>query len=90
MRFFIKELLFFCIENFFLKTSSLFTRIFSSQTRLVVSKELPIFSTGNIEIGQKLLKKTNLFGNALLEVKTDDPWRILPFSEEVEFGIDGF
>ena len=90
MRFFIKELLLFCIENFFLKTSRLFTRIFSSQTRLVIAKELPIFSTGNIEIGQKLLKKTNLFGNALLEVKTDNPWRILPFSEEVEFGIDGF
>ncbi len=90
MLFFIKELLFFCIEKVFLKTSRLFTRIFSSQAILVFSKELPISSKGSVETGQKLLKKTNLFANVLLDVKTDNPWRILPFSEEVEFGIDGF
>ena len=90
MRFFIQELLFFSIEKFFLTISRQFTRIFSSQTKLVFTKELPISSKGNIEIGQKLLKKTNLFGNVLLDVKTDNPWRIFPFSEEVEFGIDGF
>ena len=90
MRFFINELLFFCIEKFFLTISTQLTRIFSSQKRLVFSKELPISSRGNIEIGQKLLKKTNLFGNVLLDVKTDNPWRIFPFSEEVEVGIDGF
>ena len=90
MLFFIKELLFFCIEKVFLKTSRLFTRIFSSQAILVFSKELPISSKGSVETGQKLLKKTNLFANVLLDVKTDNPWRILPFSEEVEVGIDGF
>ena len=90
MRFFIYELLFFCIEKIFLTISTQLTRIFSSQKRLVFSKELPISSRGNIEIGQKLIKKTNLFGNVLLDVKTDNPWRIFPFSEEVEVGIDGF
>ncbi len=90
MRFFINELLFFCIEKIFLTISTQLTRIFSSQKRLVFFKELPISSGGNIEIGQKLLKKTNLFGNVLLDVKTDNPWRIFPFSEEVEVGIDGF
>ena len=90
MRFFIYELLFFCIEKIFLTISTQLTRIFSSQKRLVFFKELPISSGGNIEIGQKLLKKTNLFGNVLLDVKTDNPWRIFPFSEEVEVGIDGF
>ena len=28
--------------------------------------------------------------SVILDVKTDNPWRILPFSEEVEVGIDGF
>ena len=90
MRFFIMEFLFFCIEKFFLMIATQFTRVFSNQKRLAFSKELPISSRGNIEIGQKLLKKTNLFGNVLLDVKTDNPWRIFPFSEEVEVGIDGF
>jgi uncharacterized heparinase superfamily protein len=58
--------------------------------RLFFSKVLPVSNIGNIEIGQNLLKKENLFGNVLLDVKTDNPWRILPFSEEVEIGIDGF
>ena len=53
-------------------------------------KELPNSSIGDVEIGQSLLKKTNLFGNVNLDVKTDNPWRILPFSEEVKVGIDGF
>ncbi|MDC3169457.1 heparinase II/III family protein [Paracoccaceae bacterium] len=90
MRFFIKELFFFCAEKFFLTIIKQSTKIFSSHKRLVFSKELPISSRGNIEIGQKLLKKTNLFGNVLLDVETDNPWRIFPFSEEVEVGIDGF
>ena len=37
-----------------------------------------------------MLKKASLFGHVLLDVKTDNPWRIFPFSEEVEVGIDGF
>ena len=90
MWFFIKELLFVYIEKFFFTISTQLTRIFSSKKRLSFTKELPISSRGNIEIGQKLLKKTNLFGNVLLDVKTDNPWRIFPFSKEVEVGIDGF
>ena len=90
MQFFIKDFFYFCAQKLSLKISTQFTRIFSSQKRLVFSKELPISSRGNIEIGQKLLKKTNLFGNVLLDVKTDNPWLIFPFSEEVEVGIDGF
>ena len=90
MRFFIKELLFFCIEKFFLKISRQLARMFSTRSRLFFSKVLPVPNVGNIEIGQNLLKKANLFGNVLLDVKTDNPWRIFPFSEEVEVGIDGF
>ena len=90
MRFFITELLFFCAEKCFLNIIKQFTKIFSSHQKLVFSKELPVSSRGNIEIGQKLLKKANLFGYVLLDVKTDNPWRIFPFSEEVEVGIDGF
>ena len=90
MRFFIKELLFFCIEKFFLETSRRLARIFSAQNKVLVLKELPNSSIGNVEIGQSLSKKINLFGNVILDVKTDNPWRILPFSEEVEVGIDGF
>ena len=90
MWFFIKELLFFCIEKFFLETSRRLARIFSAQKKVLVLKELPNSSIGDVEIGQSLLKKINLFGNVILDVKTDNPWRILPFSEEVEVGIDGF
>ena len=90
MRFFIKELLFFCIEKFFLETSRRLARLFSAQKKVLVLKELPNSSIGNVEIGQILLKKIHLFGNVILDVKTDNPWRILPFSEEVEVGIDGF
>ena len=90
MWFFIKELIFFCIEKFFLETSRRLARIFSAQKKVLVLKELPNSSIGNVEIGQSLLKKINLFGNVILDVKTDSPWRIIPFSEEVEVGIDGF
>ena len=90
MRFFIKELLLFCIEKFFLETSRQLARIFSAQKKVLVLKKLPNSSIGNVEIGLSLLKKLNLFGNVILDVKTDNPWRILPFSEEVEVGIDGF
>ena len=90
MWFFIKELVIFCIEKFFLKTSRQFARIFSTQKRVLALKELPNSSIGDVEIGQLLLKKINLFGNVILDVKSDNPWRILPFSEEVEVGIDGF
>ena len=90
MWFFIKELVFLCLEKLFLKISRLFARIFSNQTRLVISNELPNSKIGNIEIGHNLLKKINLFGNVVLDIKTDNPWRILPFSDEVEVGIDGF
>ena len=90
MRFFIKELLFFCIEKFFLKISRLLVLMFSAQTKLFFSKVAPVSNIGKIDIGQNLLDKANLFGNVLLDVKTDNPWRILPFSEEVEVGIDGF
>ena len=90
MQFFIKELLFFCIEKFFLETSKLLARIFPAQKRVLVLKELPNSSIGDVEIGESLLKKISLFGNVILDVKTDNPWRILPFSEEVEVGIDGF
>ena len=85
-----KELLFFCIEKFFLKISRQLASILSTRSRLFFSKVLPVPNVGNIEVGQNLLKKANLFGNVLLDVKTDNPWRILPFSEEVEVGIDGF
>ena len=90
MQFFIKELLFFCIEKFFLETSKRLARIFPAQKRVLVLKELPNSSIGDVEIGESLLKKISLFGNVILDVKTDNPWRILPFSEEVEVGIDGF
>ena len=90
MRFFIKEFLFFCFEIFSLTLSRQLTRIFSRQKRLGFSKQLPITGIGNVDVGQRLLKKINLFGNVLLDVKTENPWRIFPFSEEVEVGIDGF
>ena len=82
MQFFIKELLFFCIEKFFLETSKRLARILSAQKRVLVLKELPNSSIGDVEIGESLLKKISLFGNVILDVKTDNPWRILPFSEE--------
>ena len=90
MWFFIKELVFVCLEKLFFNISRQFARIFSNQTRLVISNELPNSKIGNIEIGHNLLKKINLFGNVVLDIKTDNPWRILPFSDEVEVGIDGF
>jgi len=90
MWFFIKELVLLCLEQLFLYISRQFARIFSNQTRLVISNELPNSKIGNIEIGHNLLKKINLFGNVVLDIKTDNPWRILPFSDEVEVGIDGF
>ena len=90
MWFFIKELVFICLEKLFLNISRQFARIFSNHTRLVISNELPNTKIGNIEIGHNLLKKINLFGNVVLDIKTDNPWRILPFSDEVEVGIDGF
>ena len=90
MWFFIKELVLLCVEKSFLNISRQFARIFSNQTRLVISNELPNSKIGNIEIGHNLLKKINLFGNVVLDIKTDNPWRILPFSDEVEVGIDGF
>ena len=90
MWFFIKELIFFCIEKFFLNISRQFARAFSEQKRFSVLKTLPCANIGNEEIGQQLLKKINVFGNVILDVKADNPWRILPFSDEVEVGIDGF
>ena len=90
MWFFIKELVFFCIEKLFLKASRNFARVLSRQKKLLVLKTLPCASVGNIEIGKSLLKKINLFGNVFLDVKTENPWRIIPFSDEVEVGIDGF
>ncbi len=90
MWFIIKELVLFRVEKLFLSTSRLFVRMFSGQTRLIISNSLPNSNIGNIEIGQNLVKKINLFGNVVLDVKTDNPWRILPFSDEVEVGIDGF
>ena len=81
MRFFIKGLLLFCIEKLFLGTLRQLARIFSAQTRVSVLKQLPNSSVGDVEIGQSLLKKINLFGNVNLDVKVDNPWRILPFSE---------
>ena len=90
MWFFMKELVFFYIEKSLVNISRQFARIFSSKKKLIISNELPISNIGNSEIGQKLIKKINLFGNVLLDVKTDNPWRILPFSDEVEVGIDGF
>ncbi len=90
MWFFMKELVLFSIEKLLLNTSRQFVRIFSGQTRLIITNELPNSNIGNIEIGEILLKKINLFGNVVLDIKTDNPWRILPFSEEVEVGIDGF
>ncbi len=90
MRFFIKELIFFCIEKVCLKISRQYAWIFSGQTRLLFSKELPNVSIGNIDVGQRLINKINIFGKVVLDVKTDNPWRILPFSDEVEVGIDGF
>ncbi len=89
MWFFIKELVFFCIEKLFLKASRQFARVLSRQKKLLVLKTLPCASVGDIDIGQSLLKKINLFGNVFLDVKTEYPWRIIPFSDEVEVGIDG-
>ena len=85
-----KELVFFYIEKSLVNISRQFARIFSSKKKLIISNELPISNIGNSEIGQKLIKKINLFGNVALDIKTDNPWRILPFSDEVEVGIDGF
>ena len=90
MWFFIKELIFFCIEKFFLNISRQFARVFSDQKRFSVLKTLPCANIGNEEIGQQLLKKINVFGNVILDVEAVNPWRILPFSNEVEVGIDGF
>ena len=90
MWFFIKELVLLFSEKLFLHTSRQYAQIFSGQERLVISNDLPISNIGNIEIGHNLLKKINLFGNVILDIKTDNPWRILPFSDEVEVGIDGF
>jgi uncharacterized heparinase superfamily protein len=90
MWFFIKELVFFAIEKFFLNISRQFALVFSGQKRLSVLKTLPCANIGNEAIGQQLLKKINVFGNVILDVKADNPWRILPFSDEVEVGIDGF
>ena len=90
MWFFIKELIFFCIEKFFSEyIKTVHTNIFGSK-KIVGFKTLPCANIGNEEIGQQLLKKINVFGNVILDVKTDNPWRILPFSDEVEVGIDGF
>ena len=86
----IKVLILFCFEKFFLNISRQFARVFSDQKRFSVLKTLPCSNIGNEEIGQQLLKKTNVFGNVILDVKADNPWRILPFSDEVEVGIDGF
>ena len=52
MWFFIKELIFFCIEKFFLNISRQFARVFSDQKRFSVLKTLPCASIGNEEIGQ--------------------------------------
>ena len=90
MQFFIKELVFFCIEKFFLRTARIFARVFWSQKRFILSKRLPNASIGNIETGQNLVKKLNIFGNVFLDVDAENPWLILPFSDEVEVGIDGF
>ena len=90
MWFFIKELVFFGIEKFFLNISRLFARLFSDKKSLSVLKKVPVANIGNVEIGQQLLKKINVFGNVILDVEADNPWRILPFSDEVEVGIDGF
>ena len=90
MWFFIKELIFFCIEKFFLNISRQFARVFSDQKRFSVLKTLPSANIGNEAIGQQLLKNINVFGNVVLDVKADNPWRILTFSDEVEVGIDGF
>ena len=90
MWFLIKELVFLYIEKFFLNISRQFARVFSDQKRLSVLKTLPSANIGNEAIGQQLLKKINVFGNVILDVKADNPWRILPFSDEIEVGIDGF
>ena len=63
MWFFIKELIFFCIEKFFLNISRLSARVFSDQKRLSVLKTLPNANIGNEAIGQQLIKNINVFGN---------------------------
>ena len=90
MRFFIAALIFSSIERSCLKISRLLARIFSDKMKLLGLKQLPTASIGDIDTGQALIKELNLFGNVFLDVKTKNPWRILPFSEEVEVGIDGF
>ncbi len=90
MWFLIKELVFFGIEKVFLKISKQFAHVFSDRKKLCVLKALPNANIGDVEIGHQLTKKINIFGNVVLDVKTDNPWRILPFSNEVEVGIDGF
>ena len=71
MWFFIKELVLLCSEKLSLNTSRQFARIFSGQTRLVISNVLPISNIGNVQIGHKLLKKVihlkiNMYLNHLL------------------------
>ena len=90
MWFFIKELVLLCLEKLFLNISRQFARIFSNQTRLVISNELPNSKTGNIEIGHNLLKKINLFGNVVLDIKTDNPWRIYPFLTRLKLELMAF
>ncbi len=90
MWFFIRELIFFSTEKLFLNISRQFSRMFSDHLRLLVKKALPNANIGNVEVGHHLLKKINVFGNVVLDVETDNPWRILPFSDDVEVGIDGF
>ena len=71
MWFFIKELVFFGIEKFFLNISRQFAQVFSDKKRLSVVKTLPSANIGNEAIGQQLLKKLNVFGNVVLDVKAD-------------------
>ena len=69
--------------------ANLFSRIEFFKPKLAPEKHLIIGTYGNPKIGKMLLEKNFIFGNVKLDVETDTPWAIKPFSQEVERAING-
>ena len=90
MHFFINDINFLGLEKLSLKISRLIAQMFSTRVNLFLSTNLPTNSVGDVDVGKKLLENQNIFGDVFLDVETDNPWSILPFSDEVKLGIDGF
>lgn len=90
MHFFINDINFLGLEKLSLKISRLIAQMFSTRVNLFLTTNLPTNSVGDVDVGKKLLENQNIFGDVFLDVETDNPWSILPFSDEVKLGIDGF